>query len=200
MPTTLMIEHIPGDTPTFVVRRLDDGKGSRLVQVPSPYGLGVEGRRNGDLMRELRWYLENFLEYPFEPETDHADRVLRALRNWGQQTFEALFASLDSGRLFHAAAANDYSCVSMQTLLASTSLLRIAVFAVTGVLVQPIQAGERDLAVVHELRRRVIFSECLASSTSPAAVGVRRTCRAQLCTLRYIVWGTLAPFCNTLIW
>ena len=38
-------------------------------------------------MRELRWYLEQFLDYPFRPETDHAGHVLDALRAWGTQAF-----------------------------------------------------------------------------------------------------------------
>ena len=48
-------------------------------------------------MRELRWYLEQFLDYPFHPETDHADRVLDALRAWGTQAFNALFDRRDAG-------------------------------------------------------------------------------------------------------
>jgi tetratricopeptide (TPR) repeat protein len=48
-------------------------------------------------MRELRWYLEQFLDYPFHPETDHADRVLDALRNWGSQAFNTLFDRGDAG-------------------------------------------------------------------------------------------------------
>lgn len=42
-------------------------------------------------MRELRWYLEQFLDYPFHPETDHADHVLDALRAWGTEAFYLLF-------------------------------------------------------------------------------------------------------------
>ena len=48
-------------------------------------------------MRELRWYLEQFLDYPFHPETDHADHVLDALRAWGTQAFNALFDRRDAG-------------------------------------------------------------------------------------------------------
>ncbi len=38
-------------------------------------------------MRELRWYLEHFLDYPFPPETTHAEHVLDALKAWGAQAF-----------------------------------------------------------------------------------------------------------------
>jgi len=57
----------------------------------------VEGHPNSPLMRELRWYLEQFLDYPFHPETDHADHVLDALRAWGTQAFNALFDRRDAG-------------------------------------------------------------------------------------------------------
>ena len=44
-----------------------------------------------DLLQELRWYLEVFLSYPFSPETEHAERVLTALKSWGRQAFLSLF-------------------------------------------------------------------------------------------------------------
>jgi hypothetical protein len=39
-------------------------------------------------MDQLRWYLEHFLDYPFDPEIGHASHVLQA---WGTQAFNALF-------------------------------------------------------------------------------------------------------------
>src|SRR5258708_2624437 len=48
-------------------------------------------------MRELRWYFEKFLDYPFHPETEHAERVLDALKGWGTQAFNALFDRRDVG-------------------------------------------------------------------------------------------------------
>src|SRR5207253_3186988 len=59
--------------------------------------------------RELQWYLETFLDYPFEPETGHAERVQTALRQWGEQAFAALFGSREAGRLFDAATEDDYA-------------------------------------------------------------------------------------------
>jgi hypothetical protein len=73
------------------------------VSPPSPHGFSVEGRPNSDLLRELQWYLETFLDYPFPPEIDHADRVLKALKDWGEQTFEALFDNRSAGRMLEAA-------------------------------------------------------------------------------------------------
>lgn len=85
--TTLMIRHIPESNPAlFQLARLRDGKTADPVSLPSPHGFPVESRPNSDLMRELQWYLETFLDYPFLPETDHAGRVLKALKGWGEQT------------------------------------------------------------------------------------------------------------------
>lgn len=47
-------------------------------------------------MRELRWYLEQFLDYPFHPETVHAEHVLDALKAWGTQAFNFLFDRRDA--------------------------------------------------------------------------------------------------------
>jgi len=57
----------------------------------------VEAQPDTNLMRELRWYLERFLDYPFDPELAHAGRVLDALQAWGTQAFNALFDRRDAG-------------------------------------------------------------------------------------------------------
>jgi hypothetical protein len=89
--TTLVIRHLPESNPeSFQVMRLRDGKTTEAVSPPSPHGFPVEDKPNSDLLRELQWYLEAFLDYPFPPETGHADRVLKALKDWGEQTFAAL--------------------------------------------------------------------------------------------------------------
>ena len=97
-PPALAIEHVEGSSPaTFKLTRLEEGKSLSPVAIGSPYEFPAEGRPNSLLMRELRWYLEQFLDYPFHPETDHADHVLDALRAWGTQAFNALFDRRDAG-------------------------------------------------------------------------------------------------------
>src|SRR3954451_3018433 len=98
----------------FQVVRLRDGKTTEPLTVVSPVGFPVEGRPNSGLMRELRWYLETFLDYPFPPETDHAGRVLNSLREWGGQTFHALFGSATAGSIFDAAVSGDSSRVHLR--------------------------------------------------------------------------------------
>ena len=112
---TLVIRHIDDSDPAgFQVIRLPDGKSVGPVSVPSPIEFPVEGQPNSDLMRELRWYLEAFLDYPFPPETDHAERVLAALKAWGEHAFGAVFGGRAAGRMFDAATNEEYSELRLQ--------------------------------------------------------------------------------------
>ena len=90
--SALAIEHIENSSPpAFTLKRLPDGKSVQPVPIPSPYEFPVEGQPDANLMEELRWYLERFLDYPFPPETGHAAHVLGALRGWGVQAFNAVW-------------------------------------------------------------------------------------------------------------
>jgi hypothetical protein len=61
------------------------------------------GRLDSNLSRELRWYLEEFLDYPFPPRTEVAERVQDALHKWGEQNFGALFHSGRGRDFYHDA-------------------------------------------------------------------------------------------------
>src|ERR1035441_8854973 len=113
MPTNLVIQQVPGEA-EFQVTRTHPFKTSKPVTIPSPYTYPVEGRPNSNLMVELQWYLEKFLEYPFPPETDHADRIIEALKSWGEEAFTALFGNLSGGPLFQAATVADYKSLTLQ--------------------------------------------------------------------------------------
>jgi hypothetical protein len=104
MGTNLVIQQVSGSG-EFQVTRTSEFKTSKPVKVPSPYAWAVEGRPKSSLMAELQWYLEQFLGYPFPPETEHAERILDALRRWGEAAFEALFGNLSGGSLFQGATA-----------------------------------------------------------------------------------------------
>jgi tetratricopeptide (TPR) repeat protein len=90
-----VIEHIPskGDLAFQVACSADSA--NSLSNLKSPYESILPNRSNSNLMRELRWYLEDFLDYPFDPDTDHADSVLTELQKWGQQTYLSLFEEQD---------------------------------------------------------------------------------------------------------
>ncbi|MBI2838416.1 MAG: tetratricopeptide repeat protein [Acidobacteria bacterium] len=103
MSTLRIQDDADGRGPRFVVQRVRDGKSTQPVRVASPVGFPVEGRPGNDLVGELRWYLEEFLGYPFSPETEHAERVLAALAAWGRQTFTALFEHLQAAEFLNEA-------------------------------------------------------------------------------------------------
>jgi hypothetical protein len=114
--TTLIIRHLPStDPPQFQVQRLSDGKTTSPVAVPSPAHFHVKGRPdNCHLTPELRWYLETFLDYPFPPETDHAEQVQTALQDWGKQAFQTLFSNLDAAPEFFKATHKGYDRLLLQ--------------------------------------------------------------------------------------
>jgi hypothetical protein len=62
---TLLIQHVQGNEPArFTVIRhqpFHAAPETAVIEAPSD-----------DLLKELRWYLEEFLEYPFPPSTDRA--------------------------------------------------------------------------------------------------------------------------------
>ena len=102
------------DPPKFQVERAEDNETSEPTQVVSPFGFPVKGRPNSDLVRELRWYLEAFLIYPFPPNTDHAENVLDALKTWGEQAFKNLFDSGDAALYLHDARQGGYKHLRLQ--------------------------------------------------------------------------------------
>ena len=106
---TLIIRHVASSEPAqFQVVRQRDGKNTDPRIVVSAFGFPVEGQPDSDSVRELGWYLERFLDYPYPPGTDHAERVLDSLSSWGRQAFNALFGDRERGRFFEEAARKGY--------------------------------------------------------------------------------------------
>lgn len=89
---TLIIRHLDsrGDQHRCQVWR-PDGKYADEALITAPQAIQVEGRPTRNLSLDLRWYLEEFLDYPFVPSTEVAERVQKALKAWGEQAFTALF-------------------------------------------------------------------------------------------------------------
>ena len=89
----LIIEHVPEkNRAAFRVVRCDPSQISPdVVPITAPERFGTDQLPGTDLRRELRWYLEHFLDYPFPPNTDRADRAVNALEAWGTHAFKALF-------------------------------------------------------------------------------------------------------------
>ncbi|MDZ8070031.1 MAG: tetratricopeptide repeat protein [Nostoc sp. DedQUE08] len=49
---------------------------------------------------ELRWYLEDYLQFPYGIFPDNAAKIEQKLQQWGQQLFELVFRSTEKGREF----------------------------------------------------------------------------------------------------
>lgn len=110
----LAIRHVAeNDPPRFQLQRIG-GKETAAVEVLSPASFPVEGQATSGLVRELGWYLETFLDYPFTPWLERAERVRDALRAWGEQAFNALLGNGDGGALFAKATANGYEELLLQ--------------------------------------------------------------------------------------
>ncbi|MEH2161865.1 MAG: tetratricopeptide repeat protein [Nostoc sp.] len=49
---------------------------------------------------ELRWYLEDYLKFPYGIFPDNAAKIEQKLQHWGQHLFELVFRSTEKGREF----------------------------------------------------------------------------------------------------
>ena len=93
MPTILTIRHQgeQNGQAQFAVTRLSDGKTSEPVAITAPDQITVPGRGNSHLAHDLRWYLERFLDDPFEPNISLAQDIQDTLDQWGKGAFTSLF-------------------------------------------------------------------------------------------------------------
>ncbi|MEG4319834.1 MULTISPECIES: tetratricopeptide repeat protein [unclassified Microcoleus] len=55
----------------------------------------------------LRWYLEEYLRFPYGLEPENAKKIERQLQAWGQQLFDLVFRSSDKAREFFQEATRD---------------------------------------------------------------------------------------------
>ena len=101
---TLIIRHLgsTGDQHRCQVCR-PDGRYAEEAVITAPEALQVEGRPDSNLSLDLRWYLEEFLDYPFPPRTEVAERVQASLKAWGAGAFDALFRSGRGRDFYHDA-------------------------------------------------------------------------------------------------
>jgi len=66
-------------------------KTSASVVLPRPESIVVPSQPHSNLMQELHWYLEDFLELPIGAYLDRARRTQDFLKQWGLNCFQALF-------------------------------------------------------------------------------------------------------------
>lgn len=110
----LSILHTQGtDPPQFqILSETGDIIGPVVIQ--SPVGYPVLARPGSHFMGELKWYLENFLDFPYSPEIEHADRVLDALNAWGEAAFISLFRDTGLTEIFDPVKLNDRRCTVLR--------------------------------------------------------------------------------------
>src|SRR5262252_4358972 len=88
----LLVRHLSDKgAARFAVVRGSDQRSASAVTLIAPSEFAVEGNPGEHLAGGLRWYLEEFLDYPFPPRTERAERIRLALGAWGRQAFRALF-------------------------------------------------------------------------------------------------------------
>ena len=59
------------------------------------------------VLDKLRWYLEEYLRFPYGLEPENAQRIEQQLQAWGQQLFELVFRSSEKAREFFQEATRD---------------------------------------------------------------------------------------------
>lgn len=55
-------------------------------------------------LTDLRWYLEEYLSFPYGIYSDNAAKIEQKLQTWGEQLFELVFRSSEQTRQFFQAA------------------------------------------------------------------------------------------------
>lgn len=59
--------------------------------LPDPAVYPVVGYPNLQLLEQLKWYLEDFLEYPIGPNKEKGEAIVSTLKAWGMEVFNRLF-------------------------------------------------------------------------------------------------------------
>ena len=52
------------------------------------------------VLADLRWYLEEYLRFPYGLQPENAKKIEQQLQAWGQQLFDLVFRSSDKAREF----------------------------------------------------------------------------------------------------
>ena len=114
---SLAIRHEGKSGLRFTVQRLGAlFRSAKTVELADPMV-----RRLGETQlafgSELAWYLELYLDYPFGPNVARAERVLAALRAWGEEAFAALFGAGQARDFYRDATRDGYN--RLQLLIVS---------------------------------------------------------------------------------
>src|SRR5712671_5175028 len=95
MPSELRVIHQRGSGPDLhqaVLTLMDEGWAPRLVSVEFPFALTDQDRE------DIRWYLEDYLEFADDPAPRIAARIEGRMEAIGDELFRALFQASDDAR------------------------------------------------------------------------------------------------------
>jgi hypothetical protein len=93
-----LTQHAEAEADHYRVEVALEGDGARQIAVARfPFKLTEQDQE------ALRWYLEDYLQQPFEPETQIAERVEQRLRDVGIDLFKAVFQADEDARDLWAA-------------------------------------------------------------------------------------------------
>jgi tetratricopeptide (TPR) repeat protein len=115
----LVVRHEAGSEGyRFVVQRVSGSsvKAAPGVVLSDPLPRQLEPTQY-TLGQELAWYLESYLDYPFGPNEQRAQRVTDALRCWGTEAFKVLFDTGQARDFYHDAVRNGH--VELQLVITS---------------------------------------------------------------------------------
>ncbi len=62
---------------------------------------------NAEVLAEIRWYLEEYLHFPYGIEPNKASSLEQKLQGWGEELFNLVFCSNEKGRQFFQEATRD---------------------------------------------------------------------------------------------
>lgn len=120
----LTIRHVGGDSsPQFIVIRGSDSRSTAPVKITPPDLWPIKKDGKSRLASELRWYLEDFLSYPFSPATERAERALQALNAWSTHAYDSLFATRQGASFISEAASDGYGQMQIRVCSESPQIL-----------------------------------------------------------------------------
>ena len=91
---------LPAGKPKFIVTRASDNRNSESPIALTPPDEVIVGETRSNLVRELTWYFEDYLEIPLNTYKKRADMVVATLKQWGMDMFDALFGDRITGRMY----------------------------------------------------------------------------------------------------
>lgn len=92
MANRLTINHTGNQIQLFWQRGNSVPRGTEPVNFTHPF--------DTEALEEIRWYLEEYLSYPYGIEPAKASALEQKLQGWGEELFDLVFRSSEKGRQF----------------------------------------------------------------------------------------------------